>query len=136
VQLDQCYSLIPCLFISSGLVVPVVSRFCLFSYSVCRIPWRNFCSGGLVVIYYFSFSLSWKILLLHLFWMTVLLGRVSEGLSYFHSVSGIPHSMPFLLLRLQLRNLLWFWWVYLCVLFVFSILQPSIFFLYSLCLLF
>jgi hypothetical protein len=35
-----------------------------------------------------------------------------------------------------LRDLLWFWWVYLCMLFGFSFLQPSIFFLYSLCLLF
>jgi hypothetical protein len=28
-----------------------------------------------------------------------------------------------------LTSLLWFWWVYLCMLFVFSLLQPSIFFL-------
>jgi hypothetical protein len=35
-----------------------------------------------------------------------------------------------------LRNLLWFGWVYLYKLFVFSLLQLSIFFLCSLCLLF
>jgi hypothetical protein len=51
--------------------------------------------------------------------MIVLLGRVSYGWSYFHSVAGIPHSMPFLLLRFLLRNLLWFWWVYLCMLIIF-----------------
>jgi hypothetical protein len=39
-------------------------------------------------------------------------------------------------LKFPLRNLLWFWWVYLYKLFVFSLLQPSIFFLYSLSLLF
>jgi hypothetical protein len=61
-----------------------------------------------------------RLLLLHLFWMIVLLGRVSKGWGYFHSVPRIPHSMPFLLLRFQLRNLLWFWWAYLCMLSVFS----------------
>jgi hypothetical protein len=42
------------------LVLPVLSWFCLLSFSVCRIPWRIFCSGGLVVIYCFSLCLSWK----------------------------------------------------------------------------
>jgi hypothetical protein len=46
------------------------------------------------------------------------------------------HSMPLLLLRFPLRNLLLFWWAYLYMLLVFSVLQPSIFFLCSLCLLF
>jgi hypothetical protein len=55
-----------------------------------------------------------RLLLLHLFWMIVLLGR-----SYFHSVSRIPHSILFLILRFLLRNLLWFWWVNLCMLLVF-----------------
>jgi hypothetical protein len=44
--------------------------------------------------------------------------------------------MPFLLLRFPLRQLLWLWCVYLFMLFVFSLLQPSILVLYSLCLLF
>jgi hypothetical protein len=35
-----------------------------------------------------------------------------------------------------LRNLLWFWWVYLCLSFVFSLLQASMFSLYLLCLFF
>jgi hypothetical protein len=45
--------------------------------------------------------------------MIVLLGRVSWGCNYFYSVPKIPHSMPFLLLRFLLRNLLLFSWVYL-----------------------
>jgi hypothetical protein len=39
------------------------------------------------------------------------------GWSYFHSVSRRPHPKVFLLLKFSLRNLLWFWWVYLCYLF-------------------
>jgi hypothetical protein len=39
---------------------PSSHGFVLLSFSVCRIPCRIFCSGGLVVIYYFSFCLSWK----------------------------------------------------------------------------
>jgi hypothetical protein len=61
-----------------------------------------------------------RLLLLHLIWMIVLLGRVSWGWSYFHSVLKRPQSMFFMLLRFLLRNLLWFWWVYLCLLLVFS----------------
>jgi hypothetical protein len=34
---------------------------CLFSSSVFRIPFRIFCSGGLVIMYSFCFCLSWKI---------------------------------------------------------------------------
>jgi hypothetical protein len=40
-------------------MLPVLSWFCLLS-SVCRIPCRIFCSGGLVVTYCFSFCISWK----------------------------------------------------------------------------
>jgi hypothetical protein len=46
-----------------------------------------------------------RLLLLYLFWRIVLLGRVSYGCRYFHSVPGISYSMPFLLLRFLLRNL-------------------------------
>jgi hypothetical protein len=58
VQLTQCYSLIPCLFFSYGVILPVLSWFCLLLFSVCRIPWRIFCSGGLVVICSFTLCLS------------------------------------------------------------------------------
>jgi hypothetical protein len=51
VQPNKCYCLITCLFCSCGLIFPVLSLFCLLSSSVCRIPCRIFCSGGLVVIY-------------------------------------------------------------------------------------
>jgi hypothetical protein len=47
--LNQCYSLIPCLFFSFGLILPVLLWFCLLSFFVCKIPWRMFCSGGLVL---------------------------------------------------------------------------------------
>jgi hypothetical protein len=60
VQLNKCYSLILCLFFSCGLMLPVFSWFCLLSFSVCRIPCRIFCSGGLVVICCSIFSLLWK----------------------------------------------------------------------------
>jgi hypothetical protein len=60
VQMNQCYSLTPYLFISCGLVLPVLSWFSLLSFTVCRIPWRIFSSGDLVVIYCFSFCLLWK----------------------------------------------------------------------------
>jgi hypothetical protein len=33
---------------------------CLFSFSVCRILFRIFCSGGFIVIYCLSFCLLWK----------------------------------------------------------------------------
>jgi hypothetical protein len=46
-------------------------------FALCRILWRIFCIGGLVVIYCFSFYYHGRLLLLHLFWMIVLLGRVS-----------------------------------------------------------
>jgi hypothetical protein len=59
------------------------------------------------------------LLLLHLFWMIILPGRVSWGWSYFHSVPRRPHPKLFLLLMFLLRSLLWFWWVYFCMLFVF-----------------
>jgi hypothetical protein len=75
-----------------------------------------------------------RFLLLHQFWMTVLLVRVSLGWSYFHSVPGIPHSMIFLTLRFPLRNLLLFWWVYFYTLFIFFSLTA--FFLCSWCLLY
>jgi hypothetical protein len=57
VQLNQCCSLITCLFFSCGFILPVFTWFCLLSPSVCRIPCRVFCSGGLVVIYCFNFCL-------------------------------------------------------------------------------
>jgi hypothetical protein len=60
VQLNQCCSPIPCLFFCYGLILPVLSWFCLLLFSVCRISWRIFCSGGLVVIYCFRFCLLWK----------------------------------------------------------------------------
>jgi hypothetical protein len=46
-------------------------------------------------------------------------------------VPGIPHSMPFLLLKFPLRNLLWFWWVYLYMLFFFSLSAFNILSLFS-----
>jgi hypothetical protein len=51
--------LITCLF-SWDLIFPIFLWLYLFSSYVCRIPFRIFCSGGLVIIYCFSFSLSWK----------------------------------------------------------------------------
>jgi hypothetical protein len=53
-------TLLSCLFFFCGLVLPVLSWFCLLSFSVCRIPWIIFCSDGFVVIYCFNFCLSWK----------------------------------------------------------------------------
>jgi hypothetical protein len=50
-------------------------------------------------------------------------------------VPKIPQSMPLLLLSFPLRNRLLFWWVYLCMLFFFSLLQPFIFILSSMCML-
>jgi hypothetical protein len=108
----------------------------MLAFTFCvRIPWRILSRGGFVVIYLVS-AYHGRLLLLHLFWMTALLGRVSWGWSYFHSVSRRTHTMLFLLFMFLLRSLLWFWWVYLCKLLVFSLLQPWIFFLYTLCLLF
>jgi hypothetical protein len=67
-QPNQCYSLITCLFFFYGLILPIFSWFCLLS-SVCRIPCRIFCSGGVVVIYCFSFCLLWKIfIVLSILW--------------------------------------------------------------------
>jgi hypothetical protein len=51
------------------------------------------------------------------------LGRVSQGWNCFLSVLKIPHSIPFLHLKLLPRNLLLFWWVHLYMLFDFSLLQ-------------
>jgi hypothetical protein len=56
VQSNQCCSLIACL-VSYCLMLPILSWFCVLSSSVCRIPHRIFCSGGLLVIYCFSFCL-------------------------------------------------------------------------------
>jgi hypothetical protein len=63
-----------------------------------------------------------RLLLLHLLWMIVLLGRVSRGWSYFRLVPRRSHPMLFLLLMFLLRSLLRFWWFYLCMLLVFSLL--------------
>jgi hypothetical protein len=110
----------------------------LLSFSVFRIPWRILCSGGLVVIYCFSFCLSWKtffspsilndsfarysILGLKLFsfgtWNTSLYSLLAFKVSVEKStviLMGLPLYV---------------------ICFFFSFLQPSIFFLYSLCLLF
>jgi hypothetical protein len=77
-----------------------------------------------------------RLLLLHLFWMIVLLSRVCKSTCYFHSVPRIPHYIPFLLSRFLVRNLLWFWWVYLFMLlgFFFSYsFQYSFSILYACC---
>jgi hypothetical protein len=77
VQLNQCYSLIICLFFSCGLMLPVLLWFCLLSSSVCRIPCRIFCSDGLVVIYCFSFYLLWIIFITPTILSDSLVGRLS-----------------------------------------------------------
>jgi hypothetical protein len=59
---------------------------------------------------------------LHLFWMIVLLGRVSWG--SFSAWNTSLHAL--LILRFPLRNLLWFWWVYLCMLFFFSLIAFNV----------
>jgi hypothetical protein len=71
------FSLIPCLFFSCGLVLPVLSWFCLLSFSMCRLPWRIF-----IMVAWWSFivlvsACCGRLLLLHPFWMIILLGRVS-----------------------------------------------------------
>jgi hypothetical protein len=63
-------------FFSCCLILSVFSWFCLLSSSVCRISYRIFCSGGLVVMYCFSFCLLWKIFIAPSILMIVLLGTV------------------------------------------------------------
>jgi hypothetical protein len=116
------------------LVLPVFSWFCLLSFSVCKIPWRIFYSGGLVVIYYFSFCLLWKIFIAPSILNDGFVEILQLKLFSFSAWNTSLHAL--LAFKVSLSYLLWFWWVYLCMLFVFSLLQPSILFVYSLCLLF
>jgi hypothetical protein len=60
VQPIHCYSLSSYLFFSWYLILPVLPWLCLFLSSVCRIPFRIFFSGDLLLIYCFSFCLLWK----------------------------------------------------------------------------
>jgi hypothetical protein len=92
-------------FFSCGLILPILLWFCLLFSVICRISCRIFCSGSLVVVYCFSFCLSWKTFFLHQFWMIALLGRVSRVWNYFLSVPDIPPLMYLLLLRFLLQNI-------------------------------
>jgi hypothetical protein len=114
--LSECFSVLLMRFNTSH---PFVDMFVFVLY-VCRIPFKIFCSVDLVAIYCFVSIYCGRLLFLHQFWMIILLGRVSKDGKCFHSVLEIHHSMPFLLLKFQLRRLLLFWWAYLCMLFVFS----------------
>jgi hypothetical protein len=99
------------------LIFPIFLWFCLLSSSVYRIPWRIFCSGGLVVIYCFSFYLLRKIFIAPSIWNDSFSGWSIVRLNLFSFNTRILHSRPFFLLRFLLRNLLWFCWVYLSMMF-------------------
>jgi hypothetical protein len=98
--------------------------------------WAEFLGETFVVVVWWSHivlvsTYHQRLLLLHLFWMIVLLGRVSWGWSYFHWVPGISHSMPFLFLVSFEKSDVILMDLLLYV--VFSLLPTSIFFLCSLC---
>jgi hypothetical protein len=132
-QLIQCYSLSACLFFSWGLILPILSWLCLFSSSMCRIPFRIFCSGGLVVIYCFSFCLSWKTFIPPSILNDSFAGQSILGLKLFSFSAQNTSLHALLAFKVSIEKSVLFWWVYLYILFVFSLLQPSIFFLWSLC---
>jgi hypothetical protein len=123
----MCYSLITYLVFSWVLIIPIPSWLCLFSSSGCRIPFRIFCSGGLWSCIVLVSVYHGRFLFLLQFWMIALLGKVSYGWSCFLLVIEIPHSMPLLLLRFLLRNLLLFRWIYLHTLFDFLVLCVNCF---------
>jgi hypothetical protein len=118
------------------LILPVFSWFYLLSFSVYRIPWRIFCSGVLVVIYCFSFCWLWKTFIAPSILNDSFVGYSIIRLKVFSFSAWNTWFHALIAFKILLENLLWFWWVYLCMLFVFSLLQTSMFFLYSLCLLF
>jgi hypothetical protein len=73
-----------------------------------------------------------RLLLFHLFWMIVLLGRVSWGWSYFHSVPGRAHSMLFLFLKVSVeKSTVILMGLSLCVICFFSLTAFNILSLYS-----
>jgi hypothetical protein len=121
VQLNQCYSLITCLFFYCSLKLLILSWFCLLSSSVCRIPCRIFCSGGLVVIYCFSFYLSWKTFIPPSILDDNFAGQGILGLKLFSFSAWYTSLHALFVLKFLLRNLLLFWWVYPYTLFVFSL---------------
>jgi hypothetical protein len=97
VQLNNCYFLIPSfLLLWFGTACPLIVFFA-FIYCV-QNSLKNFCSGGLVVTYCFSFCLSWKTFIAPSFLSDSFAGYSILGLKLFHSVPRIPHSMLFLLL--------------------------------------
>jgi hypothetical protein len=70
-----------------------------FFSSVCRIPFRIFCSGGLVLMYCFSFHIEWKIFIPLSILNHSFAGYSVLKLKLFSFRLKIPHSTPFWLLR-------------------------------------
>jgi hypothetical protein len=120
------------LFFFWELMLPILSWLCLFSSSVCRISFKIFFSAGLVVLYYISFYVSWKVLIPLSILNDKFVAYSILGLKLF-TFSARTMSTTFFLLRFLFRNLQLLWWVYLHILFEFSLLQPSIFLPPSLC---
>jgi hypothetical protein len=97
----------------------------LFLSSGCRIPFTIFCSGRLVVMYYFSFCLSWKIFIPPSIFNDIFAAYSILGLKC-SSVLETLHSMPLLLLSFLLRNFCILMGLPLYVIWFFSLIVFSI----------